>query len=104
MKAANDAQPIRKAIEMSDAKISFVSLVDRPANKRKFLIIKQERKDGTMAKNENVITEEECDQLIDAIADRVIEKLAGDSDDSSIKKAAQKAIEKTQPHYLQGIL
>jgi len=31
---------IKKAIEMSDAKITFVSLVDKAANKRQFLITK----------------------------------------------------------------
>ncbi len=33
---------IQKAIEISDAKIQFVSLVDKAANKRQFLITKQE--------------------------------------------------------------
>jgi len=31
---------IKKAIEISDAKISFVSLVDKAANQRQFLITK----------------------------------------------------------------
>ena len=35
-----DVEPIRKAHELKDAKIDFVSLVDRPANKRTFLIAK----------------------------------------------------------------
>ena len=33
---------IQKAIEISDAKIQFVSLVDKAANKRQFLVTKQE--------------------------------------------------------------
>lgn len=36
--------PVRKSIEIYDAKISFISLVDRPANRRSFLLTKSEDK------------------------------------------------------------
>ncbi|MCD8007683.1 MAG: XkdF-like putative serine protease domain-containing protein [Clostridiales bacterium] len=40
---------IRKSIEIYDAKISFVSLVDRPANRRAFLLTKSEDNPGMMS-------------------------------------------------------
>lgn len=36
------ARPVNKAKELTDARISFISLVDKAANKRKFLIVKNE--------------------------------------------------------------
>ena len=41
------AKPVNKAKEITDARISFVSLVDKAANKRPFLIVKNE--DGKAA-------------------------------------------------------
>ena len=41
------AKPVNKAQEITDARISFVSLVDKAANKRPFLIVKNE--DGKAA-------------------------------------------------------
>lgn len=38
---------VKKAVEISDAKIQFVSLVDKAANKRQFLVTKSETGDGT---------------------------------------------------------
>ncbi|MCD7757513.1 MAG: XkdF-like putative serine protease domain-containing protein [Clostridiales bacterium] len=40
---------IKKSIEIYDAKISFVSLVDRPANRRAFLLTKSEDNPGMMS-------------------------------------------------------
>lgn len=37
---------VKKAVEISDAKIQFVSLVDKAANKRQFLVTKSETEDG----------------------------------------------------------
>ena len=36
------SRSLRKAYEITDAKIQFVSLVDKAANKRQFLIKKEE--------------------------------------------------------------
>lgn len=36
------AKPVTKAKEITDARISFVSLVDKAANRRPFLIVKNE--------------------------------------------------------------
>lgn len=114
---------VNKSYEIADAKISFVSLVNKAANKRKFLIMKQEQEVGNMElkkvlKNGRTqITEEELDLLVDAIADRVIEKLADDDGDSETCercganlvpgercRCERVAIGKSAPHYLHGIL
>lgn len=40
---------IKKAYEIRDARINFVSLVDKAANKKQFLIAKSQESDGSAA-------------------------------------------------------
>lgn len=41
---------VRKAVEISDAKIQYVSLVDRPANGRRFLIAKAQEDEAAFSR------------------------------------------------------
>ncbi len=99
---------VNKSYEITDAKISFISLVGKAANKRKFLIMKQEQEVENVDLKEILkngraqITEDELDLIVEAIANRVIEKLA--ADDGNLKRSSESNIKKSEPHYLHGIL
>lgn len=90
------------AREIRNAKISFISLVDRAANKKKFLIIKQEGEQNTMAKIRKSMTAEEvkkvlADRLIETVID-FIRELEEVDPTVTIEKSSGK------DHYLKGIL
>lgn len=90
------------AREIRNAKISFISLVDRAANKKKFLIIKQEGEQNTMAKIRKSMTGEEvkkvlADRLVETVID-FIKELEEVDPTVTIEKSSGK------DHYLKGIL
>jgi hypothetical protein len=91
---------IKKALAIEDVEIEFISLVDRPANKRKFLIVKQE---GGQRAMKNVNLEDFKAVLSEMIAATIIEALSelgiiGDDGETASN------VRKSQEHYLQGIL
>ena len=100
---------VRKSIAIQDAKISFVSLVDKPANGRTFLIKKQKGQ-TTMNVNRNgqiTLEKAELEGLLLEMTQAIIESL----DSEQIAKAALSSIfgedatvTKSNTHYLAGIL
>ena len=81
---------ITKAIEISDAKISFVSLVDKAANKRQFLITKADNGQATFSTIGKILKVDDTTHYITGI---VYEPLVEDADgnymtEAEIRKAA----------------
>lgn len=90
------------AREIRNDKISFISLVDRAANKKKFLIVKQEGEQNAMAKIRKSMTAEEvkkvlADRLVETVID-FIKELEEVDPAVTIEKSSGK------DHYLKGIL
>lgn len=75
---------IKKSIEIYDAKISFVSLVDRPANRRSFLLTKSEDKpdDATFEVNGRFISKESNSDEAHYVTGVAYEPMVADTDDN----------------------
>lgn len=58
---------IKKAFEITDAKIQFVSLVDRPANKKPFLIAKAENGQATFTTFGRIVKADEVNHYLTGI-------------------------------------
>jgi hypothetical protein len=91
---------IKKAVAMEDVEIEFVSLVDRTANKRKFLIMKQK---GGQRAMKNVSLEDFKAVLAEMVAETIAEALVELGVIGDDGKTADN-VKKSQEHYLQGIL
>lgn len=81
---------VQKAIEISDAKIQFMSLVDKAANKRQFLVTKQEGGQAQFATTARIVKVDDATHYITGIA---YEPLAEDAHgnfmtEPEIRKAA----------------
>lgn len=81
---------VQKAIEISDAKIQFVSLVDKAANKRQFLVTKQENGQAQFSTTARIVKVDDASHYITGI---VYEPLAEDAHgnfmtEPEIRKAA----------------
>lgn len=81
---------VQKAIEISDAKIQFMSLVDKAANKRQFLVTKQEGGQAQFATTARIVKVDDVTHYITGIA---YEPLAEDAHgnfmtEPEIRKAA----------------
>ena len=81
---------VQKAIEISDAKIQFISLVDKAANKRQFLVTKQENGQAQFATTARIVKVDDSTHYITGI---VYEPLAEDAHgnfmtEPEIRKAA----------------
>ncbi|MEG1894588.1 MAG: hypothetical protein RR162_00010 [Oscillospiraceae bacterium] len=94
------------AKEISDAKIQFVSLVDKAANKKRFLIVKQKERENIMEKNIN--TEEQAlESIVTAITSSVYKQVLKNLSDGgicSIDDETGAVIQKSDKHYLSGII
>ena len=55
---------VQKAIEISDAKIQFMSLVDKAANKRQFLVTKQEGGQAQFATTARIVKVDDATHYI----------------------------------------
>ena len=74
---------VRKSIEIFDAKISFISLVDHPANRRKFLLIKNAGSDGNASfEAHGRILKSESKKDIHFVTGIAYEPLVADTDDN----------------------
>lgn len=74
---------LRKSIEIFDAKISFISLVDRPANRRKFLMIKNAGRNGnTSFEAHGRILKSESKKDTHFVTGIAYEPLVADTDDN----------------------
>lgn len=80
----------RKAFEISDVKISFVSLVDKAANRREFLIAKQEDGSGEISINSKIIKmDTESHFITGVVYEPMVEDTQGDfMTEEEIQKAA----------------
>lgn len=81
---------VQKAIEISDAKIQFISLVDKAANKRQFLVTKQEGGSAQFSTTAKIVKVDAATHYITGI---VYEPLAEDAHgnfmtEEEIRKAA----------------
>lgn len=81
---------VQKAIEISDAKIQFISLVDKAANKRQFLVTKQEGDSAQFSTTAKIVKVDAATHYITGI---VYEPLAEDAHgnfmtEEEIRKAA----------------
>ena len=98
-------KPIGKAREIKNAEISFISLVDRPANKRKFLIMKGE---NIMSKKQNEMALEDVQEFINqCVSQAVVQTLEACGITEQAAKGSDqiaKQYDNSGKHYLSGII
>lgn len=94
------------AKEISDAKIDFISLVDKAANRHKFLIMKQKERENTMNRNIE-LDQQTLESIIEKIASGVYTKVLADLNEAGICSVDEETgaiIQKSGKHYLSGII
>lgn len=94
------------AKEISDAKIDFISLVDKAANRHKFLIMKQKERENTMNRNIE-LDQQTLESIIEKIASGVYIKVLADLNKAGICSVDEETgaiIQKSGKHYLSGII
>lgn len=71
------AQPVKKAYEITNAKISFVSLVDKAANKRPFLIVKEQGKKAFTTRGRIIKADSESHFVTGVVYEPMVEDAHG---------------------------
>lgn len=70
-------QPVKKAYEITNAKISFVSLVDKAANKRPFLIVKEQGKKAFTTRGRIIKADSESHFVTGVVYEPMVEDAHG---------------------------
>ena len=104
----HDEVDVTKAREIKNAKIKFISLVKNPANRKKFLIVKEK---NIMSKNKNAMTFEELEEFINLCVSQAVTQtleacgiVSQSSEAGGSAQAVTKQYDADGKHYLHDII